>query len=409
MTKSRYYTLIIILGALTALGPFSIDMYLPGFPDIAKSFGVSTARVTLSLSSFFLGISIGQVLYGPLIDRYGRKIPLYAGLIVYIIASAGCYFASSIEMLTGFRFVQAVGSCAAGVVSMAMVRDLFPLESNAKIFSLLLLVLGASPMVAPSVGAIITSSFGWQAIFVILSLMTFVILLTVYFFLPESRTPDKSFSLKPKPILKGFWDVLSHPRFATFAFGGGIAFSGLFAYVSDSPTIFIEGYGVSNRTYGWLFAILAIGFVCASQLNRLLSNYFRPEQIITGAIACMVICSSLLLYGLNQGWFGIVGTAVIIFIFLSCIGILNPIAAALSMAPFEKNAGSAASLYGLIQWGIAGLSSIAVSMFKSKTPVPLALTMASTALLSLVIIYLGQKAIKKQPPVVNSNPLQIIH
>src|ERR1700744_4288736 len=138
MTKQRYFLTVLILGSLTALGPFSIDMYLPGFPAIAKTFNTTTAQVSLSLSSFFIGIAVGQLLYGPLLDRFGRKKPLYAGLALYIITSLGCYFAGSLQLLITLRFIEAVGSCAAGVAAMAMVRDLFPVEENAKIFAFLI-------------------------------------------------------------------------------------------------------------------------------------------------------------------------------------------------------------------------------------------------------------------------------
>lgn len=396
MTRKHYYMLIMVLGALTALAPFSIDTYLPGFPAIAKSFGISTGRVTLSLSSFFLGIALGQVLYGPLLDRFGRKKPLYAGLILYLIATTGCYLAPSIKVLIALRFVQAIGSCAAGVVAMAMVRDLFPVEKNAKIFSLLILVLGASPMIAPTIGSFITVAFGWRAIFIVLFVLALIILIAVYAILPESRKPDKSHSLKIKSILIGFWQVLKVPQFITYAIGGGIALSGLFAYIADSPAIFMDGYGVSNQTYGWIFAVVTIGFVGLSQLNRIFSKYFTAEQIVFCAVACMAVISTVMLYGLNQGWFGIVGTASLIFLILGCIGIINPNAAALSMAPFENNAGSAASLYGFIQWGIAGLVSVVISLFKSKTAVPLAGIMATTAIVALLILYMGNRAIHKQ-------------
>jgi len=393
MTRKHYYMLIMVLGTLTALAPFSIDTYLPGFPAIAKSFGISTGRVTLSLSSFFLGIALGQVLYGPLLDRFGRKKPLYAGLILYLIATTGCYLAPSIEVLIALRFVQAIGSCAAGVVAMAMVRDLFPVEKNAKIFSLLILVLGASPMIAPTIGSFITAAFGWRAIFIVLFVLALIILIAVYAILPESRKPDKSYSLKIKSILIGFWQVLKVPQFITYAIGGGIALSGLFAYIADSPAIFMDGYGVSNQTYGWIFAVVTIGFVGLSQLNRIFSKHFTAEQIVFCAVACMAVISTVMLYGLNQGWFGIVGTASLIFLILGCIGIINPNAAALSMAPFENNAGSAASLYGFIQWGIAGLVSVVISLFKSKTAVPLAGIMAATAIVALLILYIGNRAI----------------
>jgi DHA1 family bicyclomycin/chloramphenicol resistance-like MFS transporter len=392
MTKQHYYFLILILGTLTALAPFSIDMYLPGFPGIARSFGIDTAHVSLSLSSFFIGISFGQILYGPLIDRFGRKPPLYAGLILYLVASAGCSFAQSIDVLIGLRFLQALGSCAAGVVSLAMVRDLFPVKDNAKVISLLLLVLGASPLIAPSVGGIISASFGWRAIFLVLFLIAFVMLMVVFTSLPESHQPDRSVSLKAGPILLRFWQVIKVPQFYTYAIGGGIAYSGLFTYVSDSPSIYLIGYGLSHKTYGWIFAILSIGFFGVSQSNRILSKYFKPEKIVFGCVIGMLLVSLLFLYGLNRSWFGIVGVSIMIFVLLSCLGTANPLAAALSMAPFEENAGTAASLFGLIRWGIAGLSSIVVSIFKSSTPVPLAGIMAGTAVLSLLVLWIGGRS-----------------
>lgn len=392
MTKQHYYFLILILGTLTALAPFSIDMYLPGFPGIAKSFGVDTAHVSLSLSSFFIGISCGQVIYGPLIDRFGRKPPLYAGLILYLVASAGCFCAQSLNVLIGLRFLQALGSSAAGVVSLAMVRDLFPVKDNAKVISLLLLVLGASPLIAPSVGGIISASFGWRAIFLVLFLIAFIMLMVVFLSLSESHQPDRSVSLKGRPILLRFWQVIKVPQFYTYAIGGGIAYSGLFTYVSDSPSIYLIGYGISHKTYGWLFAILSIGFFGVSQSNRILSRWFKPEKIVLSCVIAMLLASLIFLYGLSQGWFGIIGVSIMIFILLSCLGTANPVAAALSMAPFEENAGTAASLFGLIRWGIAGLSSIVVSIFKSNTPVPLAGIMAGTAILSLLVLWIGSRA-----------------
>ncbi len=396
MNSKNKTVIIIILGLLSAIAPFSIDMYLPGFPAIAKSYTISTTQVTLSLSSFFIGISLGQILYGPLLDRFGRKKPLYAGLFLYLLATTGCYFAPSIEVLIGLRFIQAIGSCAAGVVSMTMVRDFFPPVENAKIFSLLLLVLGVSPMIAPSIGGVIIANFGWEAIFMALFLLVAIVLLIVFLFLPESRKADKSYSIKAKPILLGYWQILKTPQFITYAVGGSIALSGLFAYISNSPIIFMEGYGISNKTYGWIFAILSIGFVGTSQFNRLFAKHFKSEQIIIGAISMMVIIGTILLYGLSQHWFGMIGTIVLIFLFLGCIGISNPNAAALSMAPFEKNAGSAASLFGFLQWGIAGLSSVIVSYFKSQTPIPLAIFLVGSAILAFIIVYIGSKANKKQ-------------
>src|SRR6201996_3001107 len=305
MTKQRYFFTILILGSLTALGPFSIDMYLPGFPAIAKSFHTTTAQVSLSLSSFFVGISIGQVLYGPLLDRFGRKKPLYVGLTLYIITSIGCYFSTSIEMLILLRFVQAVGSCAAGVASMAMVRDIFPIKDNAKIFAFLILILGASPMIAPTVGGYVTQSWDWHIIFLILTCMAVAVLFAVIFGLPESYKPDKNYSLKPGPIISAFWTVAKEPQFYTYALTGSFAFAGLFVYVSGSPVVFMEVFKVSSKTYGWIFAGLSIGFIGSSQVNNLLMKKYKSEQIIMVASSIQVIVTVLFLTGAFLGWYGL--------------------------------------------------------------------------------------------------------
>src|SRR5664279_1719216 len=239
MTRSRYVSMILILGSLTALTPFSIDMYLPGFPAIAKDLSTSAAKVSLSLSSFFIGISLGQLIYGPLLDRFGRKKPLYIGLAVYIVASIGCAFSQSINGLISLRIIQALGSCAATVGSVTLVRDLFPVDENAKIFALLILVLGASPMIAPTAGGYIISSLGWHAIFIVLTLTAALIFFCCIFWLPAGNAPDLERSLKPGPITKSFLSVFTHPQFYTYCLTGGLAFAGLFAYVSGSPVVFM--------------------------------------------------------------------------------------------------------------------------------------------------------------------------
>jgi DHA1 family bicyclomycin/chloramphenicol resistance-like MFS transporter len=396
MDKKRYYLLVVILGALTALAPFSIDTYLPGFPAIAKSFGITTGRVTLSLSSFFLGIALGQILYGPLLDRFGRKKPLYVGLLLYMVSTIGCYLSPSIEVLVGFRFLQAIGSCAASVVAMAMVRDLFPVKENARIFSLLMLVMGASPMIAPTLGGFISAGFGWRAIFIVLFILASLIMLAVLRLLPESGKADPTHSLKISSIFSQFASLLRIPQFTTYAIGGGIALSGMLAFIASSPAIFMDGYQVSNKTYSWIFALETIGFIGLSQFNRVFAKYFQPEQIVIRAVAGMAAGSAILLSGSLFGWFGIIETGVLIFFILGCIGILNPNAAALSMAPFENNAGTAASLYGAIQWTIAGLISIAISAFKSTTAIPLAGILTGTALIALVILFIGQGRLKSK-------------
>lgn len=396
MTKKRYFFLILILGSLTALGPFSIDMYLPGFKAIAKYLHTSTDEVALSLSSFFIGISAGQLLYGPLLDRFGRKKPLYFGLCLYIITSIGCFFSTSLEMLIIMRFFQAVGSCAAGVAAMTMVRDLFPVKDNAKVFALLILVLGASPMIAPTVGSYITAAFEWQVIFLILTIIAVLILLAVIFFLPESYQPDPSFSLKPKPIINNFLEVIKEPQFFTYAISGAFAFAGLFAYVSSSPIVFIEVFKVSEKTFGWIFAGLSIGFIGSSQVNSMLVRRYSSEQLVNTFLICMVIISVVFLVGSLNGWFGMGGTIAVIFGVLCCIGICSPNTSALSLAPFTKNAGSASALLGAFQMAVGSLASVGITLIKSQTTLPMAGVMAASSIVALLVLVIGRRFIKNK-------------
>lgn len=361
---------IFLLGLLSAIGPFSIDMYLPGFPQIAEDLHTTVAHVSLSLSSFFIGISFGQLLYGPLLDRYGRKKPLYIGIVVYLLSSLGCVFASTVNTLIIMRLLQALGGCAGMVASRAMVRDIFPVEENAKVFSLLMLVIGVSPIIAPTLGGFVATHFGWQYIFVVLSVLAAFILVAVHFYLGESRPPNVTYSLKPKPIINNFITVLKDPQFYTYALTGSLASSGLYAYISGSPYVFMELYKVTEQHYGWIFALIAAGLIISSQLNTVMLRRYKSEQIIRIALLCQTITGVALLSGAVFGWLGLFSAVGLIFVFLCCQGFTFPNSSALSLAPFETKAGSASSLMGAIQMGIGTLSSAAVSILSNNTAIP---------------------------------------
>lgn len=394
MTKAKYFKLILILGSLTALGPFSIDMYLPGFAGIAKDLNTTVANVAMTLSSYFIGISAGQLLYGPLLDRYGRKKPLFIGLLVYIAASLGCVFVQDIDTFIGLRFIQAVGSCAATVASVSMVRDLFPVRDIPKVFSLLMLVVGLSPMLAPTVGGYVTDAYGWHMVFFILMCIGIVILLAAQFGLPNSYTPDTTISLKPKPILANFASVLKEPQFYTYAFTGSIAFSGLFTYVAASPILFMDVFKVDAKTYGWIFAFMSLSFILASQLNSVLLKWFSSEKMIYGALVAQsvivltfLICSIYDLLGLYE-------TIAMLFLFLACLGISNPNTAGLTLAPFARNAGSASALMGAIQLGLGALASFAVGVFVKDSMVPMVVIMTVSTIAALIVLSVGKRTIK---------------
>jgi DHA1 family bicyclomycin/chloramphenicol resistance-like MFS transporter len=392
--RNRFFT-ILILGLLTAIGPFSIDMYLPGFPDIARDLHSTVAHVSLSLSSFFIGIAIGQLLYGPLLDRFGRKRPLYIGMVVYLLASVGCSLCRTADSLIAIRFLQALGGCVGMVAGRAMVRDLFPVEENAKIFSLLMLVVAVSPIIAPTLGGYVAAAFGWQWIFIILASIAAFTLATVYFALPESKVPDTSISLLPKHIIKSFAQIAKVPQFFTYAFTGSIAAAGLYAYIAGSPHVFMEIYKVSEKQYGWIFATIAAGLIGASQVNTVMLKRFTSEQIIRIALFCQTITGMLLFFGNFYHLLGLFSTIALILVFLSCQGFTFPNSSALSMAPFEKNAGSASALMGAIQLGIGALTSGLVSVLQNNNALAMSGVMACCALLSFIVLLFGRKVIYK--------------
>jgi DHA1 family bicyclomycin/chloramphenicol resistance-like MFS transporter len=409
MTTKKYLQLILILGSLTALGPFSIDMYLPGFSGIAKDLHTSVARVSMSLSSYFIGISAGQLLYGPLLDRFGRKKPLFIGLSVYILASLGCVYVTDIDLFIFLRFIQAIGSCAATVASVAMVRDLFPVKDIPKVFSLLMLVLGLSPMLAPTIGGYITEDYGWHTIFLILMFMGIAILTAAQIGLPNTYKPDTSISLKPKPIITNFLLVLKEPQFYTYAFTGAIAFSGLFTYVAASPIVFMDIYHVDAKTYGWIFAFMSVSFIGSSQLNSLLLKKFSSEQMIFSSFILQSVISIVFLILSLNDLLGLYETIAMLFLFLGCLGISNPNTAGLTMAPFAKNAGSASALMGAIQLGLGALASFAVGVFVKNSVTPMVVIMTASTITAFVVLNVGKKFIKNKVELAEGTDVMIEH
>lgn len=382
--------LILILGCMTALTPFSIDMYLPAFAQIAADLNTTVTKISLSLSSYFIGLAAGQLFYGPLLDRYGRKPPLYAGLFVYIFASVGCYLASSTEMLIFMRFVQALGGCVASIASLAMVRDLFPPQEGAKVFSLLILILGASPLLAPTIGGHLTAKFGWQAVFLTLTFMAAALFVAIRWRLPESHQPDPSVSLKPLPIFKDFLEILNDRRFFIYSMSGAIMFSGLFLYLAGSSIIFIDGFGVTPEAYGWIFAIIASGMILASQLNVVLLNKWSNRQLLWSGMAGQVFVALAFFLLSRFTSVSLFSTVVMLFLYMGFFGITNPNAMSLTLAPFARNAGRASALLGFLQMTIGALSSSLVGAFNLVSLSSVIGLLALTSSLGLLILWLGR-------------------
>jgi DHA1 family bicyclomycin/chloramphenicol resistance-like MFS transporter len=379
--------LVLILGALTAFASLSIDMYLPSFPTLEKDLSASSSAVQFSLAAFFVGMALGQALYGPIADRFGRKRPLYAGISLYVLASVGCALAPNIETLIALRFVQAVGGCAGIVIARAMVRDLFDRETSAKVFSLLTLVLGVAPILAPLLGGYVLKFFGWRAIFGILVVFGLACLIAAAVGLRETL-PESARSQHANPILGAlqvYGQLLADRRFNGYAFAGGIAQAGMFAYISGSPFVFIKLYGVPEQTYGWFFGLNAFGLIAASQINHRLLARWKSDAILSRILLIVAGFGVWLLTMALTGWGGLWGLLLPLFGFVASLGFSFPNAIAGAMAHQADRAGSASALLGTIQFGAATIAGSMVGAFHAHSAVPMAAVMVVCGMTALVL------------------------
>lgn len=380
--RGRNLRLTLILGALSAFAPMSIDMYLPSLPALQHDFGAGTAAAQLTLSAFFLGLAVGQALYGPLADRHGRRPPLLAGITLYVAASLGCALASSIEALAALRFLQAMGGCAGVVIARAVVRDLFDPQAAARMLSLLMLVMGVAPILAPLAGGAILLWAGWRWIFVALALFGLACLLGVVTGLAETR-PAQTVRPGFAGSLRLFAKLARDRRFIGPALTGALAQAGMFAYISGSPFVFIQVHGVPAQHYGWLFGLNALGIIGGSQLNRWLLRRHDAARILRVANGVTAACGLALLAVVWSTPGSLPLLLVPLFGYVASLGFSYANAAALAMAPFGHHAGSASALLGTVQFGAAAVAGIAVGRLHDGTAMPMAATIAVCGLLAL--------------------------
>ena len=392
MARARPSNLVIILvlGALDTVSPFSIDMYLPAFPQIARDLGTTQAEISLSVSGYFVGLALGQIFYGPLLDRFGRKRPIYAGLGLFVLASLGCMLAPTAGLFIACRLLQAIGGCVAGVGAVAMVRDFFPVEDCAKILSLLILVLSVSPFFAPTVGGYVATTIGWPWIFAILAAFALVVMALLWLVLPEGHKPDADISLRPGAIMREFGTIIANPLFHTYAVGGAFSFAGLFVYVTGAPIIFIGAFHVGPRSFGLIFAGLACAFIGGSQFNIWLSKRHQDRRIFRIALMAQNIIIVVLLLGTMLGWFGLAANIALLLLYLPFCGMAFPNAAALALSPFEKNIGSASALLGFLQMAIGAVASIGVGLVNASSSLPIYAVMAASGLIGLAVLLAKQ-------------------
>ena len=292
---------------------------------------------------------------------------------------------------------------------MAMVRDFFPAHETAKIISLLILVISASPLLAPSVGVFVAVHLGWPWVFVVLASFVAVMMVVSRIWLPAGHPPDASVKLRLGPVIQNYAVVLREPQFLTYALSGAFAFSGLLVYVASSPIIFMEVFHVSTQLFGAIFAGLSVSFIGSNQVNVFLLRRFTSEQIFRGALLVQCPAVLVLLAGTAGGWFGLGATLVVLFVALGSLGLTCPNAAALALVPFDHNIGSAAAMLGFLQIGVSGIASASIGIFNSHTLVPVALIMAATSWIGLGILFIGRRFITQVRYVEESGATPVVH
>ncbi|AZF08901.1 Multidrug resistance transporter, Bcr/CflA family [Pseudomonas sp. R2-37-08W] len=382
--------IILILGALSAFAPLAIDFYLPGFPAMAAAFATDEKHIQLTLAVYFGGLAIGQLIYGPLADRFGRRVPLLSGVTLFTLASFACAYAPSLEWLIGARFVQALGGCAGMVISRAVVSDKCDAVGSAKVYSQLMLVTGLAPILAPLAGGIMVGVWGWQSIFLALSLFSVMAAVAVAVGLPETFPAHQ-----PRQPLSGslrrYGALLSDRVYLGYALTGGISIAGMFAYIAGSPFVFIKLYGVPAEHYGWLFGSNAAGFILVAQLNaRLLAK--RGPAFLLSRTVWVYVAAALALLGIaalrtEALW----PLLVPLFICIASLGCILPNTSACAMNGQGARAGSASALLGCIQFGVAAGAASLVGALHDGTAMPMAMVISLCGVLAVTIAMSTQR------------------
>lgn len=362
------------LSATVALGPLASDMYLPAFPHLESFFSASVTEIQWTLSVYVLGIAVFQLLYGPLSDRFGRKNVLLFGLGVFIVASFGCIYVSTIDQLTFFRFFQSFGMCAAMVVPRAMVRDLFERDQAAKQLSRMASIMGLAPAIAPIFGGFMVVYYGWQGIFLVLVLYASIIFLVVIFFVEDSLLLKDLKALRPTMILKNYYDLLTHTEFMAYAVTGGLCFSGMFAFISGSSFVFINTFGVSTEYFGFYFGFVVIGFISGTLLGPKMSNAFGLRHSLRVGVMISASGGLIMLFFALGSFHHPLAITLPMFIYNMGVGVVMPQCQAGAMAPFPEKAGVASALTGFFILGFSAIVGLVVAELYDGSQIPMVVT-----------------------------------
>jgi len=379
--------LIVLLGIIAALGPLSIDLYLSGFPEIAEDLDTPINYVSLSLTAYFIGIAIGQLVNGPLLDRYGRRKPLLIGLILYVLGSIGCALAPGIYALIGLRFIMALGGSVGMVATRAVIRDHFEHEEMARAFSALILVFGTAPILAPMLGSFVLKEFGWRYNFIVLAIYAIIIILLAYRYLKDIRGPQEDLSIRPKDIFSGYGKLLADWRFLLYALSSGFGMMAMFAYISGSPYVVREVLAFDEINYALVFGANALAYIAASQVNSLLLRRYNTLRLSKSISIIFAILGIGLALNISLGLPSIPIFLANFLLFLAMLGFINPNLQALALEPFKEQAGAAAALIGALRMLVGTLASAYISFFHDETAWPMVSLMALSALILLILLW----------------------
>jgi len=367
---------LILMGALTAIGPFSIDMYLPAFPAIARTLQATHGEVERTLALYLIGLSLSQIVYGPLADRYGRKPPLCAALALYVVASIGAALADDVHELTIWRVLQAGGSAAGVVIPRAVIRDHLDVQDSARALSSLMLIMGVAPILAPLVGGQVLGLAGWRAIFWVMALIGAVLLFFIVRTMRESLAPDRVVLLSWTNIGRNYGELLRDRRFMAFALAGGLGTAGMFSYITASPRVFIEFFGVPSQLYGLLFGLNAAALITGSQVSARVLRKRPSASVLRAALPAL---AGFAVAGLALTLAGAASLPLLMICLVGYMfsqGFVNPNAAALALADQAGRLGAASALMGTLQLGCGAVAGLLVSAWDVPSPLPLAVMLA---------------------------------
>ncbi|TFF14416.1 Bcr/CflA family efflux MFS transporter [Pseudomonas sp. BCA14] len=376
--------LALLLGLITAIGPFAIDSYLPALPTLGASLHASPAAVQMSLTVFFVIIGVCQLFYGPISDVFGRKPPIYAGLAIFAVASVGCALAPTIEVLIGFRALQAFGACAGMVIPRAIVRDLYTGHEAARLMALLMLVMSVSPILAPLAGSVVISLWSWREVFAVLAVVSLLCLVMTIVQLPETHPAERRLGRTLGNAIGSYGVLLRDPVFIGLSLVSGFGLATFFVFIGSAPFVYIEYFGLTPTQFSLCFALNAASFFTMSQLTARLSARFGLAPLIRWSV--IAVAGVLGLLAVTTAWSSNLALMMsLLFIGFGFLGLLLPAAGVLSLEDHGAVAGSASALLGAIQM-ITGAACMAlVGVFADHTPAPMLVGIALCAAAALLV------------------------